>query len=87
MWRLPRELEQFLSQSARGELEVRVAPTRELERLVTRLERAINRLIEIIAFLGFLLAGVGLLISGWWELGWIFLALATVTGIYLVLRR
>jgi len=87
LWRLPRELEQFLSQSTRGELEVQVAPTREMQRLVGRLERAINRLTEIIPFTGLLLAGVALLISGWWELGWLFLALALLIGAYLVLRR
>jgi len=87
LWRLPRELEQFLSQTTRGELEVQVAPTREMQRLVGRLERAINRLTEIIPFTGLLLAGVALLISGWWELGWLFLALAFLIGAYLVLRR
>jgi predicted unusual protein kinase regulating ubiquinone biosynthesis (AarF/ABC1/UbiB family) len=87
LWRLPRDLEQFLSQGTRGELEVRVAPTMELERLVGRLERAIGRLIEVIAFAGFLLAGVALLIGGWWELGWFFLALAFLDAMYLVIRR
>lgn len=87
MWRLPREFERFLSDSARGQLEVRVAPTKELERLVGRLERAASRLIEVIAFAGFLLAGVLLLISGWRELGWFFLGLALLTAVYLVLRR
>ncbi|MGB9301396.1 MAG: AarF/ABC1/UbiB kinase family protein, partial [Anaerolineae bacterium] len=69
LWRLPRELEQFLSEGTRGELEVRIAPTRELDKLVGRLERSVNRLVEIIAFAGFLLSGVLLLISGWRELG------------------
>lgn len=87
LWRLPRELEQFLSQGLRGELDVQVAPTREMERLVGRLERAINRVIEMIAFTGFLLAGVALLISGWWELGWLFLTMAFLIAMYLVLRR
>jgi len=87
LWRLPRELEQFLSQGLRGELDVQVAPTREMERLVGRLERAINRVIGMIAFTGFLLAGVALLISGWWELGWLFLAMAFLIAMYLVLRR
>lgn len=87
LWRLPREFEQFLSQSTRGELEVRVAPSREMERLVGRLERAADRLTEIIAFAAFLLTGVGLLISGWWELGWFFLAMAFLTAMHLLLRR
>ncbi|TKJ30823.1 MAG: ABC transporter [Chloroflexi bacterium B3_Chlor] len=87
LWRLPREVDQFLSQSIRGELEVRVTPTREMERLVGRLERAADRLMEIIAFAAFLLAGVGLLISGWWELGWFFLAMALLTAMHLLLRR
>lgn len=87
LWRLPRELQRFLDVSTRGELEVRVTPTREMEKLVGRLERAFNRLIEIIAFIGFLLAGVLLLISGWRELGWLLLAFALLTAIYLVLRR
>lgn len=87
LWRLPRDLEQFLTQGVRGELEVRVAPTRELDRLVGRLERAINRVIEIIAFAGFLLSGVALLIGGWRELGFVFLALASLIAMYVVLRR
>ncbi len=87
IWRLPRELEQFLTQSVRGDLEVRVAPTRELDRLVGRLERAINRLIEIIAFAGFLLAGVSLLNRELWFLAWLFFALAFLTGVDLIVRR
>jgi predicted unusual protein kinase regulating ubiquinone biosynthesis (AarF/ABC1/UbiB family) len=87
LWRLPRELEGFLTQSTRGELEVRVAPTRELDRLVGRLERSVNRLMEIIAFAGFLLSGVLLLISGSRELGWLFLGLAFLTAVYVAVRR
>jgi predicted unusual protein kinase regulating ubiquinone biosynthesis (AarF/ABC1/UbiB family) len=87
LWRLPRELEQFLADSTRGELEVRVAPTRELDKLVGRLERSVNRLVEIIAFAGFLLSGVLLLISGWRELGWFFLSLALLTALYVAVRR
>jgi predicted unusual protein kinase regulating ubiquinone biosynthesis (AarF/ABC1/UbiB family) len=87
LWRLPRELERFLTETTRGELEVRVAPTRELDRLVGRLERSVNRLMEIIAFAGFLLSGVLLLISGWRELGWFFLGLAFLTAVYVAVRR
>jgi predicted unusual protein kinase regulating ubiquinone biosynthesis (AarF/ABC1/UbiB family) len=87
LWRLPRELEQFLSEGTRGELEVRIAPTRELDKLVGRLERSVNRLVEIIAFAGFLLSGVLLLISGWRELGWFFLSLAFLTAVYVAVRR
>ncbi|HUS69214.1 MAG TPA: AarF/ABC1/UbiB kinase family protein [Anaerolineae bacterium] len=87
LWRLPRELEQFLSEGTRGELEVRVAPTRELDKLVGRLERSVSRLVEIIAFAGFLLSGVLLLISGWRELGWFFLSLALLTAVYVAVRR
>jgi predicted unusual protein kinase regulating ubiquinone biosynthesis (AarF/ABC1/UbiB family) len=87
LWHLPRELEQFLRDSARGNLEVRVAPTREMDRLVGRLERAVSRLTEIIAFAGFLLAGVLLLIAGWSELGLFLLAWALLTAVYVVVRR
>ncbi len=87
VWRLPRELERFLSDGTRGELEVKVAPTRELDRLVGRLERAVNRLIQVIAFAGFLLSGVLLLLGQWRELGWFFLAMALLTAVALVLRR
>ena len=87
LWRLPRELDQLLSQTTRGELEVRAAPSRELERMIERLERAINRIIDMIAFAGFLLAGVFLLDREFWLLGWLFLALAFVTAVYVVLRR
>ncbi|HUW95549.1 MAG TPA: AarF/UbiB family protein, partial [Anaerolineae bacterium] len=87
LWRLPRELERFLTETTRGELEVRVAPTRELDRLVGRLERSVNRLMQIIAFAGFLLSGVLLIISGWRELGWFFLGLAFLTAVYVAVRR
>ncbi len=87
LWRLPRELEQFLSEGTRGELQVRVASTRELDKLVGRLERSVNRLVEIIAFAGFLLSGVLLFISGWRELGWFFLGLALLTAVYVAVRR
>jgi len=87
LWHLPRELEQFLRDSARGNLEVRVAPAREMDRLVGRFERAVNRLTEIIAFVGFLLAGVLLLVSGWRELGLFLLAWAFLTALYVVVRR
>jgi predicted unusual protein kinase regulating ubiquinone biosynthesis (AarF/ABC1/UbiB family) len=87
LWHLPRELEQFLRETARGNLEVRVAPTREMDRLVGRLERAVSRLTEIIAFAGFLLAGVLLLIAGWRELGLFLLAWAFLTALYVVVRR
>lgn len=87
LWRLPRELDRFLTETARGELEVRVGPTRELGKLVGRLERSVNRLTEIIAFVGFLLSGVLLMISGWRELGWFFLALALLTAVYVMVRR
>ncbi len=87
LWHLPRELDQFLRDSTRGNLEVRVAPTREMDRLVGRLERAVGRLTEIIAFAGFLLAGVLLLVAGWRELGLFLLAWAFLTALYLVVRR
>ena len=87
LWRLPRQLDQMLGAAARGELEVRVAPTREMDRLVGRLERAVDRLTEVIAFAGFLLAGVLLLIAGWRELGWFLLAFAFLTAAYVFLRR
>lgn len=87
LWRLPRQLDRFLSQTGRGELEVRVSPTTEMERLVVRLDRSVNRLIETIAFTGFLLAGVLLLISGWRALGFFLLGVAFVTAVYVALRR
>jgi fatty acid desaturase len=87
VWRLPRELDRFLRDSTRGELEVKVAPTRELDRLVGRLERAVSRLIQVIAFAGFLLSGVLLLLGDWQALGWFFLAMALLTAAALVLRR
>jgi predicted unusual protein kinase regulating ubiquinone biosynthesis (AarF/ABC1/UbiB family) len=87
VWQLPRDLERFLSETARGELEVRVAPTKELDRLVGRLEHAVGRLIDVIAFASFLLAGVLLFLGGWRELGWFFLAMAFLVAVYLVLRR
>ena len=87
LWRLPREFDRFLSQTGRGELEVRVSPTMEMDRLVARLDRSVNRLIDIIAFAGFLLAGVLLLISGWRPLGYFLLGVAFVTAMYVALRR
>jgi predicted unusual protein kinase regulating ubiquinone biosynthesis (AarF/ABC1/UbiB family) len=87
LWRLPREFDRFLSQTGRGELEVRVSPTREMEHLVLRVDRTVNRLIEIIAFTGFLLAGVLLLITGWRELGYFFFGVSFITAVYVALRR
>jgi predicted unusual protein kinase regulating ubiquinone biosynthesis (AarF/ABC1/UbiB family) len=87
LWRLPRELDDFLSQATRGELEVGVVVTRELERLVGRLERAIDRLITVIAFAGFLLAGVVLLRQDLQILGAALLVISFLTGMYLIFRR
>jgi predicted unusual protein kinase regulating ubiquinone biosynthesis (AarF/ABC1/UbiB family) len=87
LWRLPRELDDFLSQATRGELEVGVVVTRELERLVGRLERAIDRLITVIAFAGFLMAGVVLLRQDWRILGASLLVISFLTGMYLIFRR
>jgi predicted unusual protein kinase regulating ubiquinone biosynthesis (AarF/ABC1/UbiB family) len=87
LWRLPRELDDFLSQATRGELEVGVVVTRELERLIGRLERAIDRLITVIAFAGFLLAGVALLREELQLLGVSFLVISFLTGMYLIFRR
>ncbi len=87
LWRLPRELEEFLNRGNRGELEVRVVITKDVERLVGRIERAMNRLIEMVAFAGFLLAGVFLLNRELWVLSYLFLGLAFLTGMSIVLRR
>jgi predicted unusual protein kinase regulating ubiquinone biosynthesis (AarF/ABC1/UbiB family) len=87
LWRLPRELEEFLNRGNRGELEVRVVITKDVERLVGRIEHAMNRLIEMVAFAGFLLAGVFLLNRELWVLGYLFLGLAFLTGMSIVLRR
>ncbi len=87
LWHLPRELEEFLNRANRGELEVRVVITKDVEKLVGRIERAMNRLIEMVAFAGFLLAGVFLLNRELWVLGYLFLGLAFLTGMSIVLRR
>jgi predicted unusual protein kinase regulating ubiquinone biosynthesis (AarF/ABC1/UbiB family) len=87
LWRLPRELDDFLSQATRGELEVGVVVTRELESLVGRLERAIDRLITVIAFAGFLMAGVVLLRQDLRILGASLLVISFLTGMYLIFRR
>ncbi len=87
LWRLPRELDGFLSQATRGELEVGVRVTRELERLVGRLERAIDRLIAVVAFAGFLLAGVVLLRQELQLLGVSLLVISFLTGMYAIFRR
>ncbi|NIN64026.1 MAG: AarF/ABC1/UbiB kinase family protein [Anaerolineae bacterium] len=87
LWRLPRELDDFLSQATRGELEVGVVVTRELERLVGRLERAIDRLITVIAFASFLMAGVVLLRQDLRILGASLLIISFLTAMYLIFRR
>lgn len=87
LWRLPRELDQFLSETTRGDLEVRVSPTSQMEQLVARLDRSVNRLMDVIAFTGFLIAGVVMLTNGWLELGYLFLVAAFATGLYVAVRR
>jgi predicted unusual protein kinase regulating ubiquinone biosynthesis (AarF/ABC1/UbiB family) len=87
LYRLPREVDRFLSETARGELEVRISPTGQMEQLVTRLDRSVNRLMDVIAFTGFLLAGVAMLATGWREAGYLFLGVAFVIGAYVAIRR
>lgn len=87
LWRLPREVDRLLSQTARGELEVRISPTSQMEQLVARLDRSVNRLMDVIAFTGFLLAGVAMLASGWREVGYLFLGVAFVIAAYIAIRR
>lgn len=85
LWRLPRLTEETMLTLSRGGLEVRIAQSQELERLVGRLERGMDRLLRGIVLASLVLTGAFLLIGGQEKLGWALLALAGLIGISLLL--
>jgi predicted unusual protein kinase regulating ubiquinone biosynthesis (AarF/ABC1/UbiB family) len=85
LWRLPRLTEETMLTLSRGGLEVRIAQSQELERLVGRLERGMDRLLRGIVLASLILTGAFLLIGGQEKLGWALLALAGLIGLSLLL--
>ncbi len=85
LWRLPRLTEETMLTLSRGGLEVRIAQSQELERLVGRLERGMDRLLRGIVLASLVLTGAFLLIGGQEKLGWALLALAGLIGLSLFL--
>ena len=56
--RLPTQADRFLSKAASGELEMKVSPSRELDREIRGLTSAIDRLVWGVVFAALLMAGV-----------------------------
>ena len=86
--RLPTQTDRFLGKALASELEIKVAPGRELEQDLRRLTGAIDRLVWGVVFAALLSAGVALLINHFVALGVVALVLSAVAllGIILVGR-
>jgi predicted unusual protein kinase regulating ubiquinone biosynthesis (AarF/ABC1/UbiB family) len=87
--RLPTEADRFLGKALAAELEVRVAPGRELERDIQALKGTLDRLVWGVVFAALLVAGVLWIINHFFTLGAIALALAVLAllGVMLAGRR
>ncbi len=85
LWRLPRLTEETMLTLSRGDLEVHIAESGELERVVDRLERGMDRLLRGIVLASLVLTAALLLTGGQEKLAWALLALAGLVGISLLL--
>jgi predicted unusual protein kinase regulating ubiquinone biosynthesis (AarF/ABC1/UbiB family) len=87
--RLPTEADRFLGKALASELEVRVVPSRELDREIRGLTGAINRLVWGVVFAALFISGAMLLATHFIALGAIALAFSMVTllGAILAGRR
>lgn len=87
--RLPTEADRFLGKALAAELEIRVAPGRELERDIQALKGTVDRLVWGVVFAALLLAGVLWIINHYIALGAIALVLAAcaLLGVILAGRR
>jgi len=87
--RLPAQADRFFSKAASGELEMKVSPSRELDREIRGLTSAIDRLVWGVVFAALLMAGVISLASHVTIVGAVALALSAIAllGVFLVGRR
>jgi predicted unusual protein kinase regulating ubiquinone biosynthesis (AarF/ABC1/UbiB family) len=87
--RLPTETDRFLSKALASELEVKIAPSRELEQDLRKLTGAINRLVWGVVFAALLAVGATLLTNHFATLGIIALimSMASLLGLLLGGRR
>jgi predicted unusual protein kinase regulating ubiquinone biosynthesis (AarF/ABC1/UbiB family) len=87
--RLPTQADRFFSKAASGEMEMKVSPSRELDREIRGLTSAIDRLVWGVMFAALLMAGVISLASHLAVVGIAALALAVIAlfGVFLVGRR
>jgi len=87
--RLPTEADRFLGKALAAELEIKVAPGRELERDIQALKGTIDRLVWGVVFAALLIAGVLWTTNHYITLGAIALVLAVIAllGVILAGRR
>ena len=87
--RLPTQADRFFSKAASGELEMKVSPSRELDREIRGLTSAIDRLVWGVVFAALLMAGVISLASHFAVVGTVALAFSVIAlfGMFLVGRR
>jgi len=87
--RLPTQADRFFSKATSGELEMKVSPSRELDREIRGLTSAIDRLVWGVVFAALLMAGVISLASHVTVVGAVALALSAIAllGVFLVGRR
>jgi predicted unusual protein kinase regulating ubiquinone biosynthesis (AarF/ABC1/UbiB family) len=86
--RLPTQADRFFSKAATGDLEMKVSPSRELDREIRGLTGAIDRLVWGVVFAALLMAGVISLASHLDVVGIVVLALAAIAlvGVFLIGR-
>jgi predicted unusual protein kinase regulating ubiquinone biosynthesis (AarF/ABC1/UbiB family) len=84
---LPRLADDVLSQARRGDLQVRIAPDRSLQRQIDRLERAVNRALAGLIFIGLVTAGTLAYVGGERGLGTAGLVGALLTLAIILLYR
>jgi predicted unusual protein kinase regulating ubiquinone biosynthesis (AarF/ABC1/UbiB family) len=87
--RLPTQADRFFSKATSGELEMKVSPSRELDREIRGLTSAIDRLVWGVVFAALLMAGVISLASHFTIVGTVALAFSVIAlfGMFLVGRR
>jgi predicted unusual protein kinase regulating ubiquinone biosynthesis (AarF/ABC1/UbiB family) len=83
--RLPTQADRFLGKALASELEIKVAPGRELEQDIRQLTGAINRLVWGVVFAALLSAGVALLVNHFIALGTVALTLSAMTLLGVIL--
>jgi predicted unusual protein kinase regulating ubiquinone biosynthesis (AarF/ABC1/UbiB family) len=87
--RLPTEADRFLNKALASELEMKIAPSRELQQDIRKLTGAIDRLMWVAVFAALLGAGVTLLTNHFVTLGTValILSVAALLGVLFSGRR